>query len=88
MKFTATGMFQGRRVSITWEDGEVSGDPEAVAALKQLAKDKVGEPVGISTFHRTTHHHLKSNLSTWVLLIHILDMPTFEGDKPDIPDWF
>lgn len=36
-RFTLTGPRGGRAVSITWEDGTVTGDAEAVAAFYRLA---------------------------------------------------
>jgi hypothetical protein len=46
MQFTVEGRWRGRDVSVTWEDGELSGDAELVASLRQL--DGSGEIIGFT----------------------------------------
>jgi hypothetical protein len=43
MRFVVRGRHGGRRVSVTWEDGRVSGDEPLVSNVR--AMDGVGEPV-------------------------------------------
>jgi hypothetical protein len=49
--YTVSGVFHGRTVEITWDDGKLSGDPEAVAFLNMLADSGLGQgfwtPTGI-----------------------------------------
>lgn len=70
--YTLTGKLHGRPVSITWNDGELSGDPEAVQALRDLAARREGTRVLYPEWVQTRHHHLASPVSTYVLAKEIL----------------
>lgn len=40
MQFTISGHHNGKPASITWNDGELSGDEDAIRALRQLAQER------------------------------------------------
>lgn len=86
MKFTVVGNIHKRRsVSITWEDGKLSGDEGAIRMLRQLAKEKEGELVGPVGIYTETKH-LEEGLSTLFLLKDVYDaIAKIEGDIPEAP---
>lgn len=51
-KFTVTGTFDSREVSVTWDNGTVTGDAATIKRLKQVAKAlrkvATGEPVSMN----------------------------------------
>ena len=52
-----TGEHNGREISITWEDGALSGDPEAVAWIQEIAARLEGQIIGpIGGPYSTTDH--------------------------------
>jgi len=52
-----TGLRNGREISITWEDGALSGDPDTVAWIKYYAAAMEGSIVGpIGGPYSTTDH--------------------------------
>lgn len=72
-RYTLTGKLAGRPVSLTWNDGVLSGDPEAVQALQELAACREGIRVLVPDWHQTRHNHLASPISALVLGNELLD---------------
>lgn len=62
-QFTATGNFRGRLVSISWEGGQLSGDPELVDVLRKLAEEREGQIVAMGDLHRSETQHLSDPIA-------------------------
>jgi hypothetical protein len=71
-EFTATGKFRGQPATVTWADGELSGDAEAVDALQRLAQEREGQVVALGDLHETETEHLSDPLSAYVLIRELL----------------
>jgi hypothetical protein len=55
------------RLAVTWEDGDLSGDRIAVAALEAAAEELDGTSIGPIPGRFTDTNHLASALSTVIL---------------------
>ena|GEM_PF-2015178 len=56
-RLTFTGMRNRKPITITWEDGELSGDPDTVAWIKYYAAAMEGSIVGpVGGPYSTTDH--------------------------------
>lgn len=86
MKFTVSGTMAGYPVTISWEDGALSGDDWLVSLVEHAAVIHNGTAVGPPTGPVTMCNHLSSGLSTLVLIklagVHIKSVT---GDQPKIP---
>lgn len=87
MRFTIKGQWQGEPAAITWNDGEITGNPpEAAEAFVQFAESKemvtypVMDPLSFA-------NHLSKALPTSILLFQFLH-PVEEstGDVPTLPE--
>jgi hypothetical protein len=86
MSYTVHGRLEGRRVSITWDDGALSGDQTAVDILQIRAKVLEGTDVGPPTGPYTVRRHLADPLSTIFLMRDLLGEDiTADGDVPEPP---
>ena len=73
MKWTVTGKLQNadRAASVTWNNGEISGDEFAVEKLEMLAKNRTEialievSPLG---WYSPPGDHLKNSIGAWLLL--------------------
>lgn len=76
-----------REVELSWQDGMVSGDPEAVAKLRQLAADYEGQSV-ITLAGVTHHNHLADPYSAAGLMTDVLGpkAKVIEGGVPMLPE--
>ena len=86
-------VLQGRRlpdhlVSITWEDGRLSGDPDAVAMVLYLAEAYEGRWLELPGCPGTQHRHLQSPYTSRELMEMVLvGRPRLvEGALPRLPD--
>ncbi len=87
MEFTLGGKLNGKASSITWKDGDLSGDEYAVALLTGIAKGAEGEPVGPAAGPYTLTDHLKSPLSTYMLVNQdLFPVDSHDGDEIDMPE--
>ena len=93
MRFTLTGVLKDSpgagRLSFTWEDSHLSGDPMAVEALKAMALAMEGQLVGSPTGPFTETNHLAEPLSTVFLAIDwVFDRQTrtTSGRLPTVPE--
>ena len=88
--FSITGLRGDRRVTIAWTDGTITGDAEAVAALKQMAQIFEGVPRGQPGGPYTTTDHLSSPYTACVMMRDLFERgsTTQHGSLPllDIPD--
>lgn len=84
MRFTLTGTLHGlnRPASVTWEDGHLSGDQDAVDSAQRWAHYLEGEPVGLAEHPPTHYLHLWDHGSALALLQHYVfaGVPTYQGD--------
>ena len=90
MKYTVTGTAKnGNQVSITWEDGRLSGDYVTVKLAESLAEALEGEPVGPVCGPYTTTNHLADPLSAIFILREVIEVQSAAGDVPKPPiNWF
>jgi hypothetical protein len=83
MSYTVRGLLNGERVTITWEDGVLSGDAVAVELLELRARALEGREVGPPTGPFTVRRHLANPLSTVFLIRALLgDEITASGEVP------
>lgn len=83
MAFTATGPLLGQEVSVTWDDGELEGDPAAVQYLRGLARGYEGKRLGIPTAFASYENHLSKPLAVLALFELAFDGPVeYSGDVP------
>ena len=86
-QFTLTGTRDGQPLSLTWDDGQLSGDPGAVAEVQALAQAYDGQPVAgsLSPATHTAAEHLASPTSAYALAqLAFDDMPTLHGEVPGL----
>jgi hypothetical protein len=87
----STFTLQGHRgsaglITLTWTDGKLSGDPDAVHMVQILAAGYEGKPVGNSLYGFTTHNHLSSPYTAYQLMVPMFsDHPRMLGNFPKIP---
>lgn len=76
-----------RTVVLIWQDGHVSGDPEAVEKLQRTATDFEGYSVP-SLWGFTHHDHLANPYSAAVLMEMVLgrDAKVIAGGVPPLPE--
>lgn len=86
MKYTILGTIEDQEVRVTWNDGEIEGDPQAVDELLALAMFLEGKAVGPEPEGPFTYrNHLSDPLSTLVLIEDVLDDITRrQGDFPTV----
>ena len=87
--FTVTGVWsvgtsEPRFGSVTWRDGALSGDRDAVDAVLALANELWGQIVGPVEGPTTSYNHLASPISALEIITSIFD-PEWEGSG-DIPE--
>lgn len=89
-RFTLSGPRAGKQISITWDDGVLSGDTGAVQALHLMAQAADQQLVGLAgwwyTF--TTAEHLASPYSCRKLMLRLFDdrrQVVQEGELPMLP---
>lgn len=80
MKFTAVGPLG----EITYDNGKLSGSPEAVRRVECLAQSLEGEAVGPIPANTFTNH-LESPLSAKLIIEMAFDKVTFSGKVPRVP---
>ena len=67
-EFTITGKRNGKRISITWRDGQLSGDRATVLWIKQLAQGYEGTIQGLPGAPATVTRHLSSPYTACALI--------------------
>ncbi len=91
MSWTMTGVYEGKKASITWKDGELLGDSELsgsqaiVRRIIAVAKTMEGKELGPVMGPYTYKDHLKSPLTTLWLSPFVFDedpRPKSFGDVP------
>jgi hypothetical protein len=88
VRFTLTGSRNGKTVSITWEDGSLSGDADAVSAVQHVADVWEGRTIGQPGGPYTTQNHLASPYTARYFMCRVFsERPTLtEGALPLLPD--
>jgi hypothetical protein len=69
-----SGHPKGQEITLTWKDGKLSGDPEAVTFVEALASGYEGMKMGQIRYGFTTHNHLSNPH-----IAHELMMRAFRG---------
>lgn len=87
MNFTLHGNINNKPSEITWADGQLSGDPLAVAlasgAAEGLEMEAVGPPAGPYTITK----HLLDPVSFYFLVSeNVFNIQSYDGDKINWPD--
>ncbi len=83
--FAISGERNGRHITITWTDGELSGDPPTVWWLRQYAKMIEGTMQGQVGGPYTTHDHLASPYTACAIIKSVFPGPTTQhGNLPTI----
>lgn len=84
---------QGRRlpdamVTITWEDGQLSGDADAVAMVRVLAEAYEGQTIVLTPGPSSRHDHLKNPWAARELMCMVFwGLPRqIAGSLPRLPD--
>jgi hypothetical protein len=84
--FTVDGVYDGRNISILWEDSVFSGDDEFIAHVRALASNMEGFPLRWATEPATITNHLASAGSSFALCIKLLKQSkepiSCSGDVP------
>lgn len=84
--FTVTGKLGAHDVSVTWDDGHLTGDPSAVRIVEMLASRYEGLPVGRFPEPTTTQRHLANPFSARTLIEAALTSRVdVSGDVPTLP---
>jgi len=84
--FTITGTIAGHTYTVTWEAGELSGDPEAVSLVRRRALRLEGVAVGSPTGPFTHTQHLDDALSAAILISETFNVVTStRGRVPTVP---
>ena len=87
--FSISGERNRRHITITWTDGELSGDPPTVWWIRQYAQMLDGTMQGQVGGPYTTHDHLQSPYTARALIKSVFPGPTTQhGHLPaiDLPD--
>ena len=88
--FSITGLRGGKRLTVTWTDGALTGDADAIQMLKRLATGLDGALQGQPGGPYTTHDHLASPYTAAALMKTLFARGTtsMTGHLPplDIPD--
>lgn len=75
-KFSLTGTRNGKRVTVTWEDGDLSStDPAMVQWIQELARMEEGRPVRLMPAAPTFHDHLADPYSACALIRSVFPDP-------------
>ena len=82
--FKMTGRFNGKEATATWDNGTLSGDPEAVQAVQELADAMEGLPVSFATELPSTTNHLQKPLAALALIAKVFQDGKITGDLPPI----
>jgi hypothetical protein len=86
--FTYTGEIDGRLLSVSWKNGRLTGDTEAVEQLEEMAADLGGELVGAPGWSETDSDHLSSPVSALLLMDHLFKgQGKISGTYPEHPDY-
>ncbi len=87
MSFSTTGRIGSQTYTVTWEDGEVTGDQDAVDAIEAYADAHEGKLIGSPSGPFTEVDHLSDPLSAAMIMDEIFDeIISEEGDVPELPD--
>jgi hypothetical protein len=72
-RLTFTGKRNGHAITITWEDGALSGDPETVAWIRYVAKlaEAAGTIVGPIGGPYSTSNHLADPYAARALILEV-----------------
>ena len=68
VSFTLRGRRGSQVVTVTWTDGHLWGEPDAIAMILHLAQGYEGHLVGPVGGPCTTHRHLESPNSAYALM--------------------
>lgn len=83
MPFRVEGCWRGRNVAVTWNNGELTGDPELVSSLRRL--DGSGEIVGLDDDDRPIEASLSSTSAALDTICYwVGDIRKIEGDTGGI----
>lgn len=90
MKFTVVGTIQGRPARITWDNGQLTGDPVAIQLLRIEAELADGEDIGPVEGPYVYKNHLADPVATYFLLCRVFTtVDAITGDpfpeRPPIP---
>ena len=89
VSFTLRGRRGSQVVTVTWTDGHLWGDPDAIAMILRFAQAYEGKLVGpIGGGPYTTHEHLESPYSAYALIQSVFVMCRTElvaGGLPPLP---
>lgn len=87
MSFTVTGRIGAQSYTVTWDEGEITGDDAAVDAIEAYADAHEGKRIGSPTGPFTEVDHLSDPLSAAMIMDEVFDEITAEeGDVPKLPD--
>ena len=85
--YTVEGTHRGRRVSLTWEGGTLTGDPEAVAAVREEATRR---EEGIVPFFPEGPFPepfiLSDAYQAWLLIGLVVEVAVVRGVPPPEPE--
>jgi hypothetical protein len=82
-RLTFTGLRNGREISITWEDGALSGDPELVGWIQHIAALAEGRVVGSVGGPYSSHDHLADPYAARALILSAFPGEVHQdGDPP------
>lgn len=84
MRFTAIGTAYGHSLNVTWEDGSLTGNGQAIRMVLTEAANLEGELVG-PVGEQTETKHLRTALSAMIIIDRVLVEAVFTGDVPE-PD--
>jgi hypothetical protein len=83
MAIHVKGRMDGSDVELTWKDGALTGTPEAVARIAELARQREGEALAWGPSRISTTDHLHNPGAVMLLIVQALDDVQASGD--DIP---
>jgi hypothetical protein len=87
MTYTVNGTIGPDTHTVTWTDGELSGDAPAVERIHARAEELEGELVGPPTGPFTEVDHLQDGLSALFIMDEVFDAITeATGDVPEAPE--
>lgn len=89
--FTVHSTYGERRIQVSWNNGALSGDADAVAFAQELARDLEGQTVGPWEGPYTEHNHLQEPLSALIIISDAVAMLSGDGDSDttvtgDVPE--
>jgi hypothetical protein len=84
--FAVKGTRGGREIMVFWNDGELSGDPDAVKMIKHLAKDADGKPIWTPGHSGPLFDHLSDCYQAYALMKMVFPKrPEMIGSLPPLP---